>query len=113
MVALDNQLVMDVGDYIHAPQCVHGVAEDIPAYGLSNVFHQLGAIRFYPRPLLGNAQPHIGDGLAAELILADTGLDIGEPSAAREFYEHHAALIDKIYAVGNLGDAFTYAPFGG
>lgn len=58
------------------PQRPHSIAENIPADRLNDVLHKLRTVAFNALPLLRCANALISDGLATELILADTGFDI-------------------------------------
>ena len=60
------------------PQRPNSIAENIPADRLNNVFHELRAVAFNALPLLCCANALVSDGFAAELILADTGLDVSD-----------------------------------
>lgn len=103
---LDNQFIMDMADDVAAPQRLHGIAEDVPADALDDVFHELRAIAFEPFPLLRCADAFIGDGFPAEAVLAYPGLYVGKPPSAGELYEQHAALIQKADAASPHGDTF-------
>lgn len=81
------------------PQRSHSVAENIPADRLNDVFYEFRTVAFNALPLLRCANSLVSDGLAAELILADTGLDVGKPPAARQRDEQHSALIFKLNAI--------------
>ena len=83
LVTFDDEFVMDVGDNVHATQRLYGIAENVAADGLRNVFHELRAVGFNPYPLFREIQSHVGNGFATELILSNARLHIGEPSAAR------------------------------
>ena len=76
--AFDDQFIMDVTDDKAVPQSFHGVAEDVAANGLDDVLHELRTVGFDAFPFLCGADSFIGDGFAAVLIFADTGLHIGE-----------------------------------
>ena len=59
----------------------HGVAEDVPADRLDDVFDELRTIGFNPFPFLCGSDAHVGDGFSAEAILSDPGLYVGEHPA--------------------------------
>lgn len=48
--AFDDQFIMDMTDDGTAPQGLHGIAEDIPADALDDVFHELRAVALQPVP---------------------------------------------------------------
>lgn len=110
LFAFDDQLVMNMGDDIHVPQRLNGIAENVTTDGLRDVFHEFRTVGFDSRPFLCRSQSHVGNRLTTELVLADARLCIGKPSAARKFDEHHAALADELDAVRDrlaaLLDAF-------
>lgn len=72
---------MDVSDDEAVPESFHGVAEDVPADSLHDVFHELRSVGFDAFPLLCGAYAFISDGLSTELVLTDTGLYIREQAA--------------------------------
>lgn len=86
---------MDVPDDETVTECLHGVAEDIPADGLHDILHELRTVGFYAFPFLGGAYPFIGDGFSAELVLAHPGLHIGEKPAGWKPDEEHTALVEE------------------
>ena len=51
LVALDDEFVMDMSDNIHAPQRLHGIAENVATDRLRDILHELRAVGFDPRPL--------------------------------------------------------------
>ena len=57
----------------------HGICQDVAADGLDNVFHELRPIGLDPAPLLCGIDSHVGDGCTAKVVLADSGLDVGQP----------------------------------
>ena len=101
---------MDMGHDGVAPQRLHGIHEDVSSGGLDDVLYELRTIAFQPLPLLRAAHPLIGDGLAAEVVLADLRFHIGQPSARGEGDEQKSALIGKAEAVRLRGAPFLYAP---
>ncbi len=88
--AFDDQLVMHVPDDLAIAQSPHGIGQDVPADGLHDVLHELRAVALDPGPMLCGVDAHVGDGLAAETVLADPGLDIGQLPAGGQRDEQHA-----------------------
>lgn len=76
--AFDDQLIMNVTDDEAVPECFHGVAEDIAADGLDDVFHELRTVGFDTFPFLCRSNTFIGDGFAAILVFSDTWFHVGE-----------------------------------
>lgn len=70
---------------------LHGVAQDIPADGLHNIFAKFWPVRFQPFPLFRAADAHVGDGVAAELIGTDLRLDVAESPPRWKRDEQHPA----------------------
>ena len=64
-------------------QRLHGVGKNVPADSLNDVFHKLRTVALNSALFLGSINPHIGDTLAAELVHADTWLNVGKLSAGR------------------------------
>lgn len=91
--AFDDQFVMDVADDEAVVEGFHGIAEDVAADGLDDIFDEFWAVRFDAFPFLRGANAHVGDGFSAELVLTDPGLHIGEIPVGREANEEYAALI--------------------
>ena len=87
-----DQLVMHMPDDLAVAQGPHGVGQNVPANGLHDVLDELRAIALYPGPVLCGVDPHIGDRLTAETILAESGLDVCKPAAARQCDEQHAVF---------------------
>lgn len=73
-------------------QVLHGVAENIAADGLSNVFDDFRTIRFDPLPFLICADSVIFHTLAAEVGYPDPGLHIAEPSAGWKVNKEHTGF---------------------
>lgn len=96
---------MDMADDGAASQRLHGIAEDVPADALDDVFHELRAIALEPFQLLRCADAFIGDGFPAKAVLAYPGLYIGKPPFAGELDEQHAALIQEADAANPHADA--------
>ena len=90
------------------PQRSHSIAENIPADRLNDVLHEFRTIAFNALPLLRCANALISDGFTAELILTDTGLDVGNPSAARQRDKQHSALIFKLNAMCVCAKPLSY-----
>lgn len=74
---------------------LHGVAKDIPADCLHNVFAEFWPVRFQPLPFFCAADAHVGDSIAAELVGADLWLDVAEPSPRWQRNEQHPAGAGK------------------
>ena len=72
---------MNVSNDKAVPESFHGVAEDIPADGLDDVFHEFRPVGFDALPFLCGTYAFIGDRFPTELIDPDPGLDIGQPPA--------------------------------
>ena len=83
---------MNVHDNGAAAECLHGIAENITADRLNDVFHELGTVAVEPLPFLRAADTFIGDTVTAEFVRADLGLYIGKLSAGWERNEQHPAL---------------------
>ena len=109
LVAFDDEFIMDVCNNIHAPQRLHGIAENVATDRLRDILHELRTVGFNPRSLFREIESHVSDGFAAERILSDARFYVGKPSAARKFDEHHTALIDESDAVRDLCAAFLDA----
>ena len=88
--AFYDQLIMHVADDLTVAQGPHGVGQNVPADGLHDILHELWTVALDPGPVLRGVDPHIGDGLAAETVLAESGFDIGQSAAARQRDEQHA-----------------------
>ena len=76
--AFDDQFVMNVTDDKTVPECFHGVTEDVAADGLDDIFYELRTVGFYAFPFLCGSNTFISYGFAAELILTNTRLHVGE-----------------------------------
>ena len=74
--AFDDKFIVDVAADTIIPQHSHSITENIPADRLNDVLHELRTVAFNALPFLRCANALISDGLATELILADTGFDI-------------------------------------
>ena len=74
--AFYDQLVMHMPDDLAVAQGPHGVGQDVPADGLHDVFHEFRTIALDSGPVLRGVDPHVGDGLAAEPVLTEPGLDV-------------------------------------
>lgn len=82
--ALDDQLVVDVPDDLTVRERPHGVGQNVTTYGLNDVLDEFWAVTFDAGPVLRGVDPHVSDALAAESILADPGLYVGQLPARRE-----------------------------
>ena len=78
---------------------LHGIAKDIPADCLHNVFAKFWPVRFQPLPFFCAADAHVGDSITAELVGADLWLDVAEPSPRWQRNEQHPAGAGKPDAV--------------
>lgn len=79
--AFNDQFIVDVPDNEAVPEGFHGVAENIPADGLDDIFHEFRPVGFDALPFLCGSHTFIGDGFSAELIGSDPGLHICEPAS--------------------------------
>ena len=77
LVTFDDEFIMDVRDNIHRSQRLHGVAENVTADGLRDVFYELRTVGFNPRPFFREIKTHVGNGFAAELVLSNARLHSG------------------------------------
>ena len=82
----------------------HGVSKDVPADCLHDVLRELRTVTLDPGPLLFCINPHVGDGFATELVLADPGLDVCQLSARGQGDEQHAVPDREVYAADLRGD---------
>lgn len=94
-VGLDDQLIVDMHHDGAAPECSHGIAEDVTGCGLYDVLHELGAVGIQPFPLLRGADAFIGDAFAAELVRSHLGLHIGHLPPGWQGDEQHPAPAGK------------------
>ncbi len=85
----DDELIMDVTADEAVGQRPHGVGEDIPAYCLDDVLHELRAVAFDVAPLFLRIYAHAGNAFAAEAVSPDARLHIGKPPAGRQRDEQH------------------------
>ena len=87
-----------MGDDLTVPQSLHRVHQNVPGGRLHDVLHELGTVGFDALPFLRATDPFICDGLTAESVLADTGLDVDKVSAGRKRYETEFKVCnDKVY----------------
>ena len=91
----NDEFIMDVADDLTAAEGFHGVSQDIPTHGLHDVLDKFWTVRFDPGPVLCGIDPHVGDRLSAETVLADPGFHVREPAAGRQRNEQHTALYYK------------------
>ena len=84
----------------------HGVAEDVPADGLDDVFDELRSVGFDPLPFLRRPDAHVGDRLSAEAVLSDPGLYVGQRPAGGELDEEHTTLAEKMDTADLCRDPF-------
>lgn len=104
---------MDVSDDETVPEGFHGVAEDIPADGLDDIFHEFRPVGFDALPFLCGSHTFIGDGFPTELIDPDPGLDIGQPPAGGKLDEEHSAFIKEADAADFRWNALCDRSFDG
>ena len=104
----DDKFIVNVTADTIIPQRSHSIAENIPADSLNNILHEFRAIALNALPLLRCTNTLVSDGFASELILADTGLDVGKPPAARQRDEQHSALIFKLNAMCVCAKPLSY-----
>ena len=72
---------MNVTDDEAVSESLHGVTEDVTAYGLDDILHELRTVRFNTFSFLCGSNTFIGDGFTAILVFSDTGLHVGEQAA--------------------------------
>ena len=82
--ALDDQLVVDVPADKAVRERTHSIGEDVSGDGLYDVLDEFWAVTLDAGPVLRGVDPHVSDALAAESILADPGLHVGQLSAGGE-----------------------------
>jgi len=58
-----------------------GAEQDVAAYGLNDIFHELRSVGFYAFPFLCRTDSFVGDGFAAILVFSDTWLHVRKQSA--------------------------------
>ena len=109
----NDQLIMNVSDDEAVPESFHGVAEDIPADGLDDVFHEFRPVGFDALPFLCGSYTFIGDGFSAELIDPDAGLYVRKSPAGRKLNKEHAALIKEADATNFCWNALCDSSFDG
>ena len=83
----DDKFVMDVADDTVVGEAAHGVAEDVPADSLGNIFHKFGTVAFDSAPVFGTVDAHIRYGLTAKAVFADPRFHIGKAPAAGKMNE--------------------------
>ena len=83
---------MDVADDEAVGKRPHGVGEDVAADRLDDVLHELRTVGLNATSLFLGVRAHVGDGLAAELVLADARLDVCQLPAGGQGDEQHPAL---------------------
>lgn len=76
--AFDDQFIVNVSYYEAVPESFHGVAEDVTTDSLDDVLHELRTVGFDAFPFLCGSNTFISYGFAAELILTNTRLHIGQ-----------------------------------
>ncbi len=96
LAAFDNQFIMNMATDETMGERPHGVHQNIHRNRPRTIFStNLGTVTFNPLPILICPHAFIGDGFTAEAVLANPGLDIGEPPAGREGDEEHPALVNE------------------
>jgi len=85
--AFDDKFIMNVTDDKAVPESLHGVTEDVAADGLNDVLHKLRTVGFDAFPFLCGSNTFISYGFAAELILTNTRLHIGQKATGGELDE--------------------------
>ena len=86
---------MDVPCYVALTERLHGIAENVTADGLNDIFYKLGSITFQPLPLLGGTDSFISYGFPAKAVLPYLRFDIRKAAAAGELDKEHAALPEE------------------
>lgn len=86
---------MNVSDDEAMPESFHSAAENVPADGLDDIFHEFRPVGFDALPFLCGSYTFIGDGFSAELIDPDAGLYVRKPPAGGKLDEEHSALIKE------------------
>ena len=82
--AFDDQFIVYVSDDLTVAKRPHGISQNVPAYCLHDVLDKFRAVRFDPRPFLLRIDPHVGDGLTAETVLANPGFYISQAPSGRQ-----------------------------
>lgn len=111
--AFNDKLIMNVSDYEAMPESFHGAAEDVPADGLDDIFHEFRPVGFDALPFLCGSYTFIGDGFTAELIDPDAGLHVGKSPAGGKLDEEHSALIKEADAADFRWNALCDRSFDG
>lgn len=111
--AFNDQFIVDMSDDETVPEGFHGVAEDVPADGLNNVFHEFWPVGFDALPFLCGSYTFIGDGFPTELIDTDAGLYVGKSSAGGELNKEHSTLIKEADAADLRWNALCDSGFDG
>lgn len=96
LAAFDDQFIMDMTADEAVGEVLHSKDQKIPADSLHDILHEFWAVGFDAFPFLCGADTHVGNGFAAEGILSDAGLHVGEQPAGGKLYEEHAALIQEL-----------------
>ena len=111
--AFNDKFIVNMSDDETVPESFHGVAEDIPADGLDDIFHKFRPVGFDELPFLCGTYAFIGDGFSAKLIDTDTGLDIGQSPAGGKLDEEHSAFIKEANAADFRWNALCDRSFDG
>ena len=88
--AFDNDLIVDMSYDEAAPEGIQGIAEDVPADGLGDVFHQLWAVGFNPGPVLLRVGPQIGNAFPAEPVFFQPRAEVGQRPAGGKLNKQRA-----------------------
>ena len=82
--AFDDEFVVYMTDDLAVMERFHGIGQNVPAYCLHDVLDKLRPVRFDPGPFLLRIDPHIGDGLSTETVLANPGFYISQAPSGRQ-----------------------------
>ena len=82
--AFDDQFIMDVPDDEAVSESFHSIAEDVTTDSLDDVLHELRTVGLNAFPFLCGSKTFISYGFAAELILTNTRLHIGQKATGGE-----------------------------
>ena len=77
-------------------QGLHSIAENVPACGLDDIFHEFRTVRFKPLPFFRSSDTFIGNAVATEFVFTDARLHIGKTPAGRKGDKEHSALTRKM-----------------
>lgn len=80
-VTFDNKFIVDVSDDKAVPEGFHGIAEDVAADGLDDIFHELRPVGSNASPFFCKDYAFVGNGFSAELVCADSQFYICKPAS--------------------------------